>query len=66
MTLDNNLHNELMTTQKVSPAALYNKTRFGPNRPAADMEGNGEFDFWIIFGEFLNIFGEIGSLLEED
>ena len=22
------------------------RTRFGPNRPAADMEGNGEFDFW--------------------
>ena len=21
------------------------ETRFGPNRPAADMEGNGEFDF---------------------
>ena len=21
------------------------KTRFGPNKPAADMEGNGEFDF---------------------
>ena len=23
-------------------------TRFGPNRPVADMEGNEEFDFWVI------------------
>ena len=22
------------------------KTRYGPNRPAADMDGNGEFDIW--------------------
>ena len=31
-------------------------TRFGPNRVAADMEGNGEFDFleifWRFFGDF--------------
>ena len=27
-------------------------TRFGPNRPAADMEGNGEFDFWVNFEDF--------------
>ena len=25
----------------------------GCNRPAADMEGNGEFDFWGIFEDFL-------------
>ena len=31
------------------------QTRFGPNRPAADMELNGEFDFWMI----LRIFGDI-------
>ena len=24
-------------------------TRFGPNRVAADMEGNGEFDLTVIF-----------------
>ena len=24
------------------------ETRFGPNVVAADMEGNGEFDFWVI------------------
>ena len=28
------------------------ETRFGPNRVAADMEGNGEFDFWGIFEDF--------------
>ena len=30
-------------------------TRFRPNRPAADTEGNGEFDFWI-FGVILEDF----------
>ena len=25
--------------------AIFNITRFGPNRVAADMEGNGVFDF---------------------
>ena len=36
---------------------------FGPNKPAADMEGNGEFDFmeifedsWRISWRFLEIF----------
>ena len=28
---------------------LLNKTRFGPNRVVADMEGNGEFDLKVIF-----------------
>ena len=27
----------------------FNKTRFGPTRPAADMEGN---DFWVISDDF--------------
>ena len=31
-------------------------TRYGPNRVAADMVGNGEFEFWVIF---LRIFGDI-------
>ena len=34
-------------------------TRYGPNRPAADMEGNGEFNIWWFmkfFGEFFKIF----------
>ena len=31
---------------------LQDRTRFGPNRPAADMEGNGEYDFWVIYEEF--------------
>ena len=26
-------------------------TRFGPNRPAADMEGNREYVFWMIYEE---------------
>ena len=30
-------------------------TRYGPNRPAADMEGNGEFDFWAIFKDFCRL-----------
>ena len=30
---------------RVDIHSLYRKTRFGPNIPAADMEGNGEFDF---------------------
>ena len=30
-------------------------TRFGPNRVAADMEGNGEFDFLEIFEDFWRI-----------
>ena len=33
---------------------LISKTRYGPNIPAADMEGNGYFDFW----RFLEIFLE--------
>ena len=36
------------------------KTRFGPNRVAADMEGNGEFDLKVIFLEtFVDICEEI-------
>ena len=37
-----------------SPLAILcdNITRFGPYRVAADMEGNGEFDFWVIFEDF--------------
>ena len=31
-------------------------TRLGPNRVAADMEGNGEFDFFLCF---IRVFGEI-------
>ena len=31
------------------------KTRFGPKRVAADMEGNGEFDFLEIFEDFWRI-----------
>ena len=33
----------------------YEITRFGPNRPAADMEGNGEFDFRGFLETFLKI-----------
>ena len=36
----------------------FGPTRFGPNRPAADMEGYGEFDFWVIYKEFGEFFGE--------
>jgi len=32
------------------------ETRFRPNRPAADMEANGEFDFWVIYEDFWRIF----------
>ena len=48
------------------------RTRYGPNRPADDMEGNGEIDFRGLFEIFFRIFedfsrnflnfGEIGSL----
>ena len=41
---------------------LTNITRFGPNRVAADMEGNVEFGFWVIyeyFGGFLERVKEI-------
>ena len=31
-------------------------TRFRTNRPAADMEVNGEFDFWVIFEDFWRTF----------
>ena len=33
-------------------------TRFRPNRPAADMEGNGEFNFCLIYEDFWRIFYE--------
>ena len=33
-------------------------TRFEPNRPAADKEGNGEFDFWVSHEEFWRIVDE--------
>ena len=32
------------------------QTMFGPNRPAADMEGNGEFNLGGIFGDILENF----------
>ena len=38
--------------------AVFSRTRFGPNRPAADMEGNGEYDFWVIYEEI------IGGIIE--
>ena len=34
-------------------------TSFGPNRPAADMEGNGEFHFCFIYEDFLRIFRKL-------
>ena len=37
---------------------IYITTRFGPNIPAADMEGNGELDFSGFFEPFLRIFGD--------
>ena len=39
---------------KCFPGSCY-LTRFGPNRVAADMEGNGEFDFLEIFDDFWRI-----------
>ena len=40
-------------------------TRFGPNRPAADMEGNGEFHFWVIFRIFGDILDDFWRIFEE-
>ena len=37
---------------------ISSETRFGPNRVAADMEGNGEFDFWEIYEDFWQLFEE--------
>ena len=31
---------------KISNYSQTQITRYGPNRPAADMEGNGDFDIW--------------------
>ena len=39
-------------------------TRFGPNRPAADTEGNGEFYFWVIYEDFWRIFEFFGEIRE--
>ena len=51
---------ELVTnTAYLFPISPSLKTRFGPNRVAADMEENGEFDFWVIYEDFLRYFGEI-------
>ena len=44
---------------------MYVKTRFGPNRPAADMEGNGEFHFWVIFRIFGDILDDFWRIFEE-
>ena len=44
---------------------LQTKTRFGPNRPAADMEGNGEFDFWVIYEYFSRICEDVWRFFEE-
>ena len=44
-----------MTQNKGHPRAKsreFSETRFGPNRPAADMEGNG-----MNFGRFMKKFG---------
>ena len=41
------------------------KTRFGPNRPAADMEGNGEFDFLVIYEDFWRVFEDFWRICEE-
>ena len=42
-----------------------NQKRFGPHRPAANIEGNGEFDFWVIDEEFLRICEDFWRVLEE-
>ena len=49
----------------LSDLVSYATTRFGPNRPAADIEGNGEFDFWVIYEEYLRIFGEFVRIFGE-
>ena len=40
-------------------------TRYGPNRPAADTEGNGEFEFWVIFEDFWRVFEDFLRIFEE-
>ena len=56
------------TNVRISPFSSVQriKTRFGPNRPAADMEGIDFLRFLETFlrtsGELLRNFGEIGSL----
>ena len=46
----------LSMQMKLPVILLLDLTRFGPNRVAADMEGNGGFDFWVIFGAILEEF----------
>ena len=45
----------LSMQMKLPVILLLDLTRFGPNRVAADMEGNGEFDFLEIFEDFWRI-----------
>ena len=40
-------------------------TRFGPNRPAADTEGNGKFDFWVIYKDFWRVFEDFWRIFED-
>ena len=44
--------------QQCSVARAPKITRFGPNWPAADMEGNGSFEFWGFLETLLRIFEE--------
>ena len=41
------------------------ETRFGPNRPAADMEGNVEFDFLVIYEDFWRVVEDFWRIVEE-
>ena len=41
-------------------------TRYGPNRVAADVQGNGEFDFWVIYWNFWKMYEDFcRKILEE-
>ena len=41
------------------PFKVRYEIRFRLDRPAADMEGNGEFDFCVVYEVFLRIFKEL-------
>ena len=54
----------MLILEEIHPSNPY-ETRFGPNRAAADMEGGGEFHFWVINEDFWRIFGDDWRLFME-
>ena len=55
----------VLSCGKIAFLQINGTTRFGPNRPAADIEGNGEFDFLVIYEDFWRVTEDFWRIVEE-